>query len=86
MIIFGIPKSKDKFGSEAWNPDGIVQVALKDLKEMKSEHSRKMNQVKLLEMELENKLAGVKNDLENADDGEDDPHGGGARGDPQRHP
>ena len=33
VIIFGIPKSKDEFGSEAWNPDGIVQVALKDLKE-----------------------------------------------------
>ena len=33
VIIFGTPKSKDEFGSEAWNPDGIVQVALKDLKE-----------------------------------------------------
>ena len=33
VIIFGIPKSKDEFGSEAWNPDGIVQAALKDLKE-----------------------------------------------------
>ncbi len=33
VIIFGIPKSKDEFGSEAWNSDGIVQLALKDLKE-----------------------------------------------------
>ena len=33
VIIFGIPKSKDEFGSEAWNPGGIVQLALKDLKE-----------------------------------------------------
>ena len=31
VILFGIPKSKDSVGSEAWNPDGIVQVALRDL-------------------------------------------------------
>ena len=33
VILFGIPKSKDEVGSGAWDPDGIVQVALKDLKE-----------------------------------------------------
>ena len=33
VILFGIPKSKDEVGSGAWDPDGIVQLALKDLKE-----------------------------------------------------
>ena len=33
VILFGIPKSKDELGSGAWDPDGIVQLALKDLKE-----------------------------------------------------
>jgi len=33
VILFGIPKSKDALGSEAWNPDGIVQVALRDLRD-----------------------------------------------------
>ena len=33
VILFGIPKSKDEFGSGAWDPDGVVQLALKDLKE-----------------------------------------------------
>ena len=33
VILFGIPKSKDSIGSEAWNPDGIVQVALRDLRD-----------------------------------------------------
>jgi porphobilinogen synthase len=32
VILFGIPASKDDEGSEAWNPDGIVQVALRDLR------------------------------------------------------
>src|SRR6476661_4136092 len=31
VILFGIPAHKDAIGSEAWNPDGIVQVALRDL-------------------------------------------------------
>ena len=31
VILFGIPSRKDATGSEAWNPDGIVQVALRDL-------------------------------------------------------
>ena len=30
VILFGIPAHKDPQGSEAWNPDGIVQVALRD--------------------------------------------------------
>ena len=31
VILFGIPERKDASGSEAWNSDGIVQVALRDL-------------------------------------------------------
>jgi len=33
VILFGVPLNKDPEGSEAWNPDGIVQVALKDLRD-----------------------------------------------------
>jgi porphobilinogen synthase len=33
VILFGVPARKDPTGSEAWNPDGIVQVALRDLRE-----------------------------------------------------
>jgi len=33
VILFGVPEHKDAEGSEAWNPDGIVQVALKDLRD-----------------------------------------------------
>ncbi len=33
VILFGIPERKDAEGSEAWNPDGIVQVALADLRD-----------------------------------------------------
>ncbi|MEQ8716562.1 MAG: porphobilinogen synthase [Acidimicrobiales bacterium] len=33
VILFGIPETKDAVGSEAWNPDGVVQVALRDLRE-----------------------------------------------------
>lgn len=33
VILFGVPASKDPQGSEAWNPDGIVQLALKDLRD-----------------------------------------------------
>ena len=33
VILFGIPSAKDPEGSEAWNPDGVVQVALRDLRE-----------------------------------------------------
>ncbi|MBI2705818.1 MAG: porphobilinogen synthase [Actinobacteria bacterium] len=33
VILFGIPTAKDPEGSEAWNPDGIVQVALRDLRD-----------------------------------------------------
>ena len=33
VILFGIPERKDAVGSEAWNPDGIVQVALRDLRD-----------------------------------------------------
>jgi porphobilinogen synthase len=32
VILFGLPARKDAEGSEAWNPDGIVQVALRDLR------------------------------------------------------
>jgi len=33
LILFGVPARKDAEGSEAWNPDGIVQVALRDLRD-----------------------------------------------------
>jgi porphobilinogen synthase len=33
VVLFGIPAHKDREGSEAWNPRGIVQLALSDLKE-----------------------------------------------------
>ena len=33
VILFGVPEKKDAVGSEAWNPDGIVQVALRDLRD-----------------------------------------------------
>jgi porphobilinogen synthase len=33
VMLFGIPLRKDDEGSEAWNPDGIVQVALRDLRD-----------------------------------------------------
>ena len=33
LILFGIPSRKDAEGSEAWNPDGIVQVALRDVRD-----------------------------------------------------
>ena len=32
MILFGIPESKDEVGSEAYNPDGIVQNAVREIK------------------------------------------------------
>ena len=33
VILFGVPARKDAEGSEAWNPDGIVQLALRDLRD-----------------------------------------------------
>jgi porphobilinogen synthase len=33
IIVFGIPATKDDIGSQAWNPDGVVQVALRDLRD-----------------------------------------------------
>jgi porphobilinogen synthase len=33
LMLFGVPVRKDAEGSEAWNPDGIVQRALSDLKQ-----------------------------------------------------
>ena len=33
VILFGVPAEKDPRGSGAWDPDGIVQVALKDLRD-----------------------------------------------------
>jgi porphobilinogen synthase len=32
VILFGLPATKDATGSQAWDPDGIVQVALRDLR------------------------------------------------------
>ena len=33
VILFGIPAAKDEAGSEAWNPDGIVQRGIAALKD-----------------------------------------------------
>ena len=33
VILFGVPASKDPEGSQAWDHDGIVQVALRDLRD-----------------------------------------------------
>ena len=33
MILFGVPLKKDSVGSQAWNPQGIVQVALRALRD-----------------------------------------------------
>jgi porphobilinogen synthase len=32
VILFGVPSTKDAEGSGAWNPEGIVQLALHDLR------------------------------------------------------
>ncbi len=32
VMIFGVPKSKDETGSSAWDPDGIAQVAISEVK------------------------------------------------------
>jgi porphobilinogen synthase len=32
VILFGVPAHKDAIGSGAWDPEGIVQVALRDLR------------------------------------------------------
>ena len=32
-ILFGVPTHKDPNGSEAWNPDGVIQGALRDLRD-----------------------------------------------------
>ena len=33
ILLFGIPKKKDEFGSEAYNDDGVVQLAIKAIKD-----------------------------------------------------
>lgn len=33
VILFGVPAAKDEIGSGAFNPDGIVQVALRELRD-----------------------------------------------------
>ncbi|MBW8827502.1 MAG: porphobilinogen synthase [Acidobacteria bacterium] len=33
VILFGVPAAKDAQGSGAWDPDGIVQVALRDVRD-----------------------------------------------------
>ena len=33
VILFGLPATKDAEGSQAWDPEGIVQVALRDLRD-----------------------------------------------------
>jgi porphobilinogen synthase len=33
LVLFGVPARKDANGSQAWNPEGIVQLALADLRD-----------------------------------------------------
>jgi porphobilinogen synthase len=33
VMLFGVPQSKDELGSGAWDPDGVVQVALRSLRD-----------------------------------------------------
>ena len=33
VILFGVPERKDAVGSSAWDPDGIVQLALRDVRD-----------------------------------------------------
>lgn len=33
VILFGVPQEKDEVGSGAWDPEGIVQIALRDLRD-----------------------------------------------------
>jgi porphobilinogen synthase len=33
VVLFGVPATKDALGSQAWAPDGIVQVALQELRD-----------------------------------------------------
>ena len=33
VVLFGVPASKDPSGSSAWDPDGIVQVAIRDVRD-----------------------------------------------------
>ncbi len=33
VMLFGVPATKDPTGSGAWDPDGIVQLALRDLRD-----------------------------------------------------
>ncbi|MGA7835881.1 MAG: porphobilinogen synthase [Acidimicrobiales bacterium] len=33
LILFGVPATKDEFGSGAWDPNGIAQVALRSLRD-----------------------------------------------------
>src|SRR5487761_2012700 len=40
LLLFGLPESKDETGTGAWAEDGIVQLALRDLK--KSEATKKL--------------------------------------------
>ena len=33
LMLFGIPQRKDATGSGAWDPDGVIQVAIKELRD-----------------------------------------------------
>lgn len=33
VILFGVPETKDEIGSGAWDPNGIVQIALRELRD-----------------------------------------------------
>ena len=38
LILFGVPRAKDAVGSSAWDPDGIVQLALQDVRDEVGDH------------------------------------------------
>jgi len=33
ILLFGIPESKDSFGSDSYNPNGIIQLAIKEIRQ-----------------------------------------------------
>ncbi|MFQ5455740.1 MAG: porphobilinogen synthase [Nitrospirota bacterium] len=37
IILFGIPETKDEYGTEAYNPDGIIQQAVRTIKDAVSD-------------------------------------------------
>ena len=47
VMLFGIPEHKDAFGSENWDPDGIVPRAIRAIKESRPRDGRHLRHVLL---------------------------------------